>query len=88
MTLSSQNGELLSGPSIISRGFVYPKEPSDTLMNNLAEMAADAVASSRTEKGDLASVKLAVKNKLGDHLFKQCKMPPNDSPNYHGGINR
>lgn len=76
MTLSSVSGELLAGPSILSRGFVYSKEPDDALINKLTEMATDAIESNRSEKGDLASIKMAVKNKLGDYLFKQSRCRP------------
>jgi ribonuclease J len=54
---------------------VYAKEP-DTLMNELTELAAETIESGRSEKGDLASIKLAIKNKLGEHIFKKSKRRP------------
>ena len=42
VNLSSQNGELISGPDIITRGFIYVKE-SDELMEELRQVAVEAI---------------------------------------------
>ena len=42
VNLSSQDGSILSGPDIISRGFVYVKE-SETLMEDLRMIAMDSL---------------------------------------------
>ena len=42
VSLSGETGELVSGPDIITRGFVYVKE-SESLMEELREVALEAL---------------------------------------------
>ena len=76
VNLSSQDGSILSGPDIISRGFVYVKE-SETLMEDLRMIAMDSLDRCR-KKGvrDWATIKSAIKSDLSGYLFKSTKRNP------------
>ena len=74
--LSSQDGGLLSGPDIITRGFIYVKE-SEELMEELREVALEALDRCQ-RKGirDWATIKSAIKNDMGGYLYKTTKRNP------------
>jgi ribonuclease J len=70
------SGELVSGPSIVSRGFVYVKE-SDELIDDATDLVLDevteALARGITEWPKLKSI---VKDALGDFIWKKTKRRP------------
>lgn len=76
MTLSGEDGALVSGPDIISRGFVYEKE-SDRVMEELRRVAVESLEYCE-KKGitDWASIKSKVKSNLSGYLFKTTKRSP------------
>ena len=76
VNLSSQDGSILSGPDLISRGFVYVKA-SETLMEDLRMIAMDSLDRCR-KKGvrDWATIKSAIKSDLSGYLFKSTKRNP------------
>ena len=76
VAMSSEDGSVVSGPDIISRGFVYVKE-SEGLMEELrtvAEEALDRCAAHRTR--DWAAIKAAVKDDLSGYLYKKTRRSP------------
>ena len=76
LTLSSQDGGILSGPDIITRGFVYVKESED-LMEELRCVTLEAIErSSRKRMRDYTAVKAAIKNDLSGYLYKTTKRNP------------
>ncbi len=76
VNLSSQDGSIISGPDIITRGFVYVKE-SETLMEDLRLIALDSVERCQ-KKGarDWATIKSSIKNDLSSYLYKTTKRNP------------
>ena len=76
VNLSSQDGSILSGPDIITRGFVYVKE-SENLMEELRLIAVESLDRCR-RKGvrDWATIKSSIKNDLSGYLFKTTKRNP------------
>ena len=76
VTLSSQDGGVITGPDIITRGFVYVKE-SDALMEELRTVALEAIdRCNRKHSRDWATVKSAIKNDLSGYLYKTTKRNP------------
>ena len=76
VNISSQDGSLISGPDIITRGFIYVKE-SEELMEDLREVAMEAIdRCSRRRSRDWATLKSAIKNDLSGYLYKQTKRNP------------
>ncbi len=75
VTLSHEK-EILAGPDIISRGFVYVRESED-LMEEMKDVVVDAVAAGKsTGHGDWNSMKSCIRNMLGDYIFEKTKRKP------------
>lgn len=76
VTLNSETGEIVAGPDIVSRGFIYVREAED-LMDELKQVAADAIDSCLDgNRTDWATMKSLLKNKLSDYLFQKTKRNP------------
>ncbi len=76
VTVSSYDGELISGPDIITRGFVYVKESED-LMEALRLCTLEAIERChRKHIRDYTTLKTAIKNDLSGYLFKTTKRNP------------
>ncbi|MBP1758921.1 MAG: ribonuclease [Firmicutes bacterium] len=76
LSLSAEDGGLISGPDIITRGFVYVKE-SEGLIEELRQVTLEALESC-TSKGlmDWTAIKTAIKNALSGYLYKKTKRNP------------
>ena len=76
VNISSQDGGVISGPDIITRGFIYVKESED-LMDDLREVAMEAIERcSRKRVRDWQILKSAIKNDLSGYLYKTTKRNP------------
>jgi len=76
VNLLSEDGSILTGPDIITRGFIYVKE-SEELMESLQEVALEAIERCQRKKvRDWASIKNAIKNDLSGYLYKTTKRNP------------
>ncbi|MBQ7036570.1 MAG: ribonuclease J [Clostridia bacterium] len=72
----SHDKEILAGPDIISRGFVYVRESED-LMEEMKDIVADAVYAGRASgNGDWNTIKSSVRNSLSDYIFEKTKRKP------------
>ena len=75
-SMSREDGAILSGPDIITRGFVYVKE-SEELLEELRQVATDAINSCLNRNiRDWASIKSEVKGALSGFLYKKTKRNP------------
>ncbi|MBR5022072.1 MAG: ribonuclease J [Oscillospiraceae bacterium] len=76
VNISGLDGEIVSGPDIITRGFIYVKE-SEELMEELRNVVLEAIdRCSRKRIRDYATLKSAIKNDLSGHLYKTTKRNP------------
>ena len=76
VSLSTQDGSVITGPDIITRGFIYVKE-SEELMDELREVAMEAIERcGRKRVRDWAAIKSAIKNDLSGYLYKTTKRNP------------
>ena len=76
LPVSSHDGQLISTPEIITRGFIYVKESED-IMKELQSVATEAAGTvSRKRKGDDSELKGAVKSAVSGFLFKSTKRNP------------
>ena len=76
MSLDRASGELVAGPDIVSRGFVYVKE-SDELIEEARRTVDDALQAC-LDKGitDWGKLKTTTKDVLGDYVWKKTKRRP------------
>ncbi len=79
LPVSSHDGQLISAPEIVTRGFIYVKESEDMMkeLQGVAQSAAEGVAShKRGSKGDDSEMRGAVKSAVSSYLFKTTKRNP------------
>ena len=75
-SMSGEDGSVVSGPDIITRGFVYVKE-SEELMEELRRVAVEALERChRSNTTDWATIKGEIKNDLSGFLYKKTKRNP------------
>ena len=76
VNFSSQDGSVITGPDIITRGFVYVKE-SEGLMDELRDVAMEAIDRCHRKRiRDWTAIKSAIKNDLSGYLYKTTKRNP------------
>ena len=76
VNLSAEDGSIITGPDIITRGFVYVKE-SEALMDELKEVAMEAIDRCiRKRIKDWTAIKSAIKSDISGYLFKTTKRNP------------
>ncbi len=76
VNLSAEDGGILSGPDIITRGFIYVKE-SEELMDELRSVAVEAIERCQRKRiRDWTAIKSAIKNDLSGYLYKHTKRNP------------
>lgn len=76
LALDSYNSQLISGPDIVSRGFVYVRE-SDELLEEARILVNDAILNC-LDKGqtDWGKLKSTIKDILSDYVWKKTKRRP------------
>ena len=76
VNLSAEDGSIITGPDIITRGFIYVKE-SEQLMEALQNVASEAIERCQ-RKGirDWSAIKSTIKNDLSGYLYKSTKRNP------------
>jgi len=76
MSLDGYTGQLVAGPDIVTRGFVYVRE-SDELMEE-ARVVVDEAINNCIERGisDWGKLKNTTKDALGDYVWRKTKRRP------------
>lgn len=76
MTMNNQTGEIVSGPEVISRGFVYVKE-SENLMDDVKKVIREEVQLLEN-KGikEWPTIKSTLKDHIRDYIFQKTKRNP------------
>ena len=76
VSMSGEDGSVISGPDIITRGFVYVKE-SEELMEELRQVAVDALDRCQDRRiRDWSTIKSEMKGALSSYLYKKTKRNP------------
>ncbi len=76
LSLNSTSGELLAGPDIVSRGFVYVKE-SDELLDEARKLIEKGVLGCLKKNiTDWGKIKGTIKDTLGEFVWKKTKRRP------------
>ena len=76
VNLSAEDGAVITGPDIITRGFIYVKESED-LIEELKEVAWEAIERCQRKRvHDWAAIKSAIKNDISGYLYKHTKRNP------------
>ena len=76
VSINAQDGGIITGPDIITRGFIYVKE-SEELMESLREVSMEAIERCQRKRiRDWNTIKTAIKNDLSGYLYKTTKRNP------------
>ncbi len=76
LTLERYSNQILSGPDIVSRGFVYVREAED-LMEEAREIVQTAMEGCISHHvTDWGKMKTAIRDTLGEFLWKRTKRRP------------
>ncbi|MCR4691350.1 MAG: ribonuclease J [Lachnospiraceae bacterium] len=76
VAMDSGSGTVVSGPDVVSRGFVYVRE-SDELLDEAKEISAMVIDRCLDRgTGDWNKIKNAVREELGDFFWKKTKRRP------------
>ncbi len=73
MAIDSYSGEVVSGPEIVTRGFVYVRE-SEQLLEDIRNVACHVLAD--CSKRDWAYIKTRVRDELSRYLFENTRRSP------------
>ena len=76
VSISADTGEIVAGPDIISRGFVYVREAED-MMEEARHVTKEALDKSIARGAtDWSALKLAMRNSLSDYMYEKTKRSP------------
>jgi ribonuclease J len=76
ITLDSRSGRIIAGPDVISRGFVYVRE-SENLMEDIKKLLREELSKCEEKHiTDWATLKLVIKEELGNYIYKKTKRQP------------
>ena len=77
-TLNKETKEILAGPEILTRGFVYVKESAD-LLRETSEICLKVIKENtelETKKVDYTKIKNDVRENLGKYFYKETECKP------------
>ena len=76
VTITKENGNVVAGPDIISRGFVYVRESED-LMDEAREVVREVLDNCEEQNiREWSLLKSSIRDKLKDFLFQKTKRRP------------
>jgi len=80
VTVDHKNGQIVTSPDIISRGFIYMRESEDLVHKARAEVKKIfmkySAAKDKEMKPDFANTKQKLRDELGEFLFKETERRP------------
>ncbi len=75
-TVDTSAGEVLSGPDVVSRGFVYVRD-AEPLIDEIRELAADVLDECMSKRlRDWNSIKNRLRDELSKYLYERTKRSP------------
>ena len=76
VTINKENGEIVAGPDIVTRGFVYVRESEQLIDNAKAKVKEAMDICFRKNITEWAVIKSQVREKLGRHLYEKTGRRP------------
>ena len=76
LTLNGATGEVVAGPDVISRGFVYVKDSENIMENIKHEVRKQVKECEAREITDWTTIKNIVRDNLRDYVFTKTKRNP------------
>ena len=76
LTMDSSTGEVVAGPDVISRGFVYVRESENLMEDVKAVIRKEIEKCEEKHITDWATIKSNLKDSLRDYIFQKTKRNP------------
>jgi len=76
VSINKETGEVVSGPDIVTRGFVYVRESEQLIENAKAKVKEAMEQCQRKNLTEWAVIKSQIRDKLGKHLFEKTGRRP------------
>ncbi|HHW14588.1 MAG TPA: ribonuclease J, partial [Firmicutes bacterium] len=76
VTINSQTGEVVAGPDIVTRGFVYMREAEELLEEAKARVRQNLAESCTGAVNEWAGIKASVREALSQFLYERTKRRP------------
>ncbi len=76
MAMDNQTGEIVSGPDVISRGFVYVRESENLMEEVKSFIKAEVEELENRHIKDWSTIKSALKDEVRDFVFSRTKRNP------------
>jgi ribonuclease J len=76
ITMDKDNNQILAGPDIVSRGFVYVRESEDLLAEARQKVLAILLKSLKEGSYDWTEVKTEIRENLGRFFYEKIKRRP------------
>ena len=76
LTIDSASEEILAGPDLVSRGFVYVRESEEMMEDAKAVVIRTLERCRKTGLNDWASIKGSIRDELSDFIFNRTKRKP------------
>ncbi|MDD4775163.1 MAG: ribonuclease J [Syntrophomonas sp.] len=70
VSINKETGEIVSGPDIVTRGFVYVRESEQLIENSRLKVREAMEQSARKNITEWAVIKSQIRDKLGKHLYE------------------
>lgn len=76
LTMDSATGEIVSGPDVISRGFVYVRESENLMEEVKSVIKSEVYEFEQRHITDWSTIKSTLKDNLRDYIFQKTKRDP------------
>ena len=76
VSINKENGEVVSGPDIVTRGFVYVRESEQLIENAKGKVREAMEHCQRKNITEWAVIKSQIRDKLGKHLYEKTGRRP------------
>ena len=76
MTMDGSSGEIVSGPDVISRGFVYVRESENLMEDVKREIREEVRKFEEKNVTDWSTIKATLKDNLREYIFQKTKRNP------------
>ncbi len=74
--MDSATGEIVSGPDVISRGFVYVRESENLMEEVKSVIKSEVYEFEQRHITDWSTIKSTLKDNLRDYIFQKTKRDP------------
>ncbi len=76
MTVEPESGEIVSGPDVVSRGFIYVRESEELISSAKKLIEASLYSAYRNGLYEWTSIKTKIKDDLSRYLYEKTKRRP------------